>query len=244
MSSRISVIIPTYQHGRTLGACLDSLFQQTRQPDEIIVVNNGSTDDTLSRLAPYLDKITYIDFQKNHGAPAARMAGFQRSTGSLLFFCDADVVAEPTMLATLEQALDAHPEASYAYSSFFWGRRRFASRAFDPEALRQNNYVNTMSLIRREHFPGFDLSLKRFQDWDLWLTMLEQGHTGIFVEAFLFTAQQDRRRTGISHWLPSWMYRIPWKRLGWMPRAVRAYDQAREVIIKKHGFRQNNRKSK
>ncbi|MBI5793692.1 glycosyltransferase [Candidatus Uhrbacteria bacterium] len=230
----ISVIIPTYQHGKTITACLDSLLAQTRRPDEIIVVNNGSTDDTRSRLEPYLDRIVYLDFQENQGAPAARMAGFGRSTGSLLFFCDADVVAEPTMLETLEQALSAHPEASYAYSSFFWGHRWFASHAFDANALRKNNYINTMSLIRREHFPGFDPSLKRFQDWDLWLTMLEQGHTGVFVDAFLFTVQQDGGRRGISTWLPSFMYRIPWKRIGWTPRAIKDYRSAREIIVVKH----------
>lgn len=230
----ISVIIPTYQHGRTLPMCLDSLLSQTRRPDEIIVVNNGSTDDTISRLDVYLDRIIYIDFTDNQGAPAARMAGFERSTGSLLLFCDADVVAEPTMLEILEKELQAHPEASYVYSSFFWWRRRFTSRPFDPDALRENNYINTMSLIRREHFPGFDLSLKRFQDWDLWLTMLETGHTGVFVDAFLFTVQQDRSRRGISQWLPAFVYRIPWQRLGWAPRVIRSYEEAHEIVKRKH----------
>ncbi|MFA4845806.1 MAG: glycosyltransferase family A protein [Patescibacteria group bacterium] len=234
MTSGISVIIPTYQHGTTITDCLDSLFGQTRKPDEIIVVNNGSTDDTESRLKPYQDRIIYLDYQEHQGAPVARMAGFERSTGSLLLFCDADVIVEPTMLETLEKTLDAHSEASYAYSSFFWGRRRFASHAFDPDALRENNYINTMSLIRREHFPGFDLALKRFQDWDLWLTMLESGHTGVFVDAFLFTVQQDHGRRGISTWLPSFMYRIPWKRLGWEPRAIREFEVTRKVIIDKH----------
>lgn len=214
--------------------CLDSLLRQTRLPDEVIVVNNGSTDDTRARLSPYIDRITYLDFQQNEGAPAARMAGFERSTGSLLFFCDADVVAETTMLEELEKALQTHPDASYAYSSFFWGRRRFVSHAFDHDALRENNYINTMSLIRREHFPGFDLSLRRFQDWDLWLTMLEQGHTGVFVDAFLFTVQQQRGRRGISQWLPSFVYRIPWKKLGWTPRAVNAHEKSRQIIRKKH----------
>jgi hypothetical protein len=162
------------------------------------------------------------------------MNGFERSTGSLLLFCDADVMAEPTMLAEFQKALEIHPEASYAYSSFYWGRKRFPSRPFDPEALRDNNYVNTMSLIRREHFPGFDLSLKRFQDWDLWLTMLEQGRTGTLVDAFLFTVQQDHGRHGISHWIPSFLYRIPWKKLGWMPRAIRSYEDARAIVKKKH----------
>ena len=233
MTPAISVIIPTYQHGRTLAVCLDSLLRQTRVPDEIIVVDDGSTDDTTQRLAPYQGRVTIVR-QDNQGAPSARMAGFERSTGSLLLFCDADVLAEPTMLEELQKTLEVHPEASYAYSSFIWVHRRFVSRDFDPVALQQNNYINTMSLIRREHFPGFDLALKRFQDWDLWLTMLEAGHTGVFVDAFLFTVLQDQGRRGISTWLPSFMYRIPWKQIGWAPRSVMVYEEAAEIIRRKH----------
>ncbi|MBI4438059.1 glycosyltransferase family 2 protein [Candidatus Uhrbacteria bacterium] len=233
--SGISVIIPTYQHGKTIAACLESLFAQTRPPEEILVVDDGGTDDTRARLAPYLDRIQYV-FQENRGAPAARMAGFSRSTGDLILFCDADVVAAPTLLEDLERALALHPEASYAYASFSLGRRRFRSHTFDARALRSNNFIHTTSLIRRAHFPGFDLSLKRFQDWDLWLTMLEQGRTGVFVDAFLFTVTHARGRRGISQWLPEIAYRIPWKRLGWTPRRVQRYQEARRIIERKHSL--------
>lgn len=54
-------------------------------------------------------------------------------------------------------------------------------RDFSAAALGRGNYISTMSLIRTEKFPGFDETLPRFQDWDLWLTMLRKGNTGVFT---------------------------------------------------------------
>jgi len=231
MTPKISVIIPTYQHGDTIETCLLSLFNQTFKDFEIIVVNDGSTDNTAKILKKYQDKIKIIN-QKNLGAPAARNRGFRESIGQFVIFCDADVKAKPEMLAKMFEALEKHPEVSYAYSSFNWGWKTFNLHEFDAGALKKMNYITSTSLIRREHFPGWDKGLKKFQDWDLWLTMLEQGHTGIWVPEILFTIKP--RRKGISHWLPSFIYKIPWQRFGWMPKEVKKYNEALKIIKKKH----------
>jgi len=228
---KISVIIPTYQHGDTIGACLLSLFNQTFRDFEIIVVNDGSTDNTAEVLEKYKDRIKIIN-QENLGAPAARNRGFEESTGEFVIFCDADVDAKPKMLQKMLEALEKNPEASYAYSSFMWGRKEFGLHEFDDEALKKMNYITSTTLIRREHFPGWDENLKKFQDWDLWLQMLEQKHVGVWVPEFLFTVKP--RKTGISSWLPSVVYKIPWKRLGWMPKEVKKYNEALKIIKEKH----------
>ncbi len=229
----ISVIIPSYQHAATIGACLDSVFAQTRLPDEVIVVNDGSTDGTETALAPYLARIVHIA-QNNQGGNAARNRGFGASRGDLVIFCDADVVMRPDMLAKMERALDDHPEASYSYAGFRFGWKKFPSFPFDAKRLREMNYVHTTSLVRREHFPGFDPSIRRFQDWDVWLTMLENTHVGTFVDEELFQVIDRSDRPGISQWRPSFVYRIPWRLLGWRPKSVRGYDAAREIIVQKH----------
>jgi len=240
----ISVIIPSYQHAKTIAECLNSIFFQTRKPDEIIVVNDGSTDETERILAAYADRLpptpgvggSRVLTQANQGGNAARNNGFAASTGDLVIFCDADAVMAPDMLATMEKALADHSEASYAYGGFRFGWKSFRSFPFNAGLLRRMNFVHTTSLIRREHFPGFDPAIKRFQDWDVWLTMLGAGHVGTFVDRELFHVIDRSDRPGISQWRPSFLYKIPWARLGWKPSSVRRYDEARRIIVAKHGL--------
>lgn len=233
--STLSVIIPTYQHAATIAECLDSVLSQTRRPDEIIVVNDGSTDGTEDVLARYQGRVRVL-VQANQGGNAARNNGFDASLGDLVIFCDADVVMRPDMLETMERVLAEHPETSYAYGGFRFGWKGFRSYAFDADRLRRMNFIHTTSLIRRECFPGFDTSIRRFQDWDVWLTMLSQGHLGAFVDDELFQVIDRSDRPGISQWRPSILYRIPWHRLGWKPDSIQRYDDARRVIAQKHGL--------
>ncbi|NQV90253.1 glycosyltransferase family 2 protein [Candidatus Uhrbacteria bacterium] len=231
--SRISVIIPTYQHAETLPSVLDSILNQSRKPDEIIVINDGSTDNTEAVLAPYQEHITYFS-QKNQGAPTARNLGFTHSRGEYVIFWDADVIGEPTMLERLETALENHPEASWAYSSFCWGKKLFLSTYFDQEKLRKENFIHTSALIRRDVSPRFDESLRRFQDWDLWLTLSQSGKQGIFVDEPLYRVLVASGRPSLSKWIPKFLYHIPWKHIGWTPRVIQEHQRAREIIVKKH----------
>jgi len=230
---KISVIIPAYQHADTITACIDSVLNQTFTDIEIIVVDDGSTDATANRLRPYLGRIRYVRTE-NAGAPAARNAGFRLSAGMFVIFCDADIIMRPDMLATLHDALRAHPDAAYAYSGFRFGWGRMRPISFDPERLRRMNFIHTSSLIRRESFPGFDESLKKFQDWDLWLTILQGGGVGVVVPEFLFTAKP--RRDGMSYWVPRIFYSPLFEAFGVTLRTVARYREAAEVIARKHGL--------
>lgn len=234
--SDISVIIPAYQHAKTLERCLEAVLVQTRQPKEIIVVDDGSTDNTLDILEPYRSKGVQVYSQENQGSNPTRNRGFELSSGSRVIFLDSDAVMRPDMLEKLSMALDEHPEASFAYSAFRFGWKRFRSFSFDAGRLKKMNYIHTSALIRREAFPGFDENIKRFQDWDLWLTILERGGEGVLVKEELFTALQDEERSGIaiSSWRPSFFYKIPW--FGRKPESVKKYETAREIILKKHGL--------
>ncbi|MDP2656216.1 MAG: glycosyltransferase family A protein [bacterium] len=229
----ISVIIPTYNRADQLPKTLDAIFTQNYKEIEVIVVNDGCTDDTENILAPYWDRIHYFK-QENKGAPVARNLGFRHSKGAYLMFADDDQEFAPHAFSTLVSALETHPDASYAYYSFYWGVKLFPGRPFDADFLRRQPYIHTSALIRREQFPGFDESIKKFQDWDLWLTMLEQGHTGYFVDDVLATIVQRKAGTGISTWMPKIMYKIPWKKFGIHIKAIEKYETAMKVIQKKH----------
>lgn len=166
--------------------------------------------------------------QKHRGASAARNAGFSESAGRLVIFWDADTVARPRMLEKMKKMLDNHPESSYVYSQFRFGWKKMKSHKFSADLLKQMNYIDTTSLIRRIDAAAFDESLNRFQDWDLWLTMLENNKTGILIPEVLFKKIAGGRK-GISRWLPSFFYKLPWRL-----SAVQNYRQALEIVLKKH----------
>lgn len=226
-----SVIIPTYNHARELRRCLASLHTQTFRDFEVIVVDDGSTDDTQRVLEEYRDALRSINIPHS-GANVARNRGFQESSGKYLLFCDADVRMKPIMLADMVVALRMHPEASFAYASFNFGWKLFRLFPFDPERLARENYIHTTSLIRREHFPSFDENIRRLQDWDLWLTMMEQGRSGVWIPKVLFSVKP--RRSGMSAWLPRIAYRIPWKRFGIRIKRLEQYEEAQRIIAQKH----------
>lgn len=229
----ISIIIPIYNQANHLDNCLVSIKKQTYDNYEIIVVDDGSSDHIKTIINKYRKifglKISYFE-QENRGAGAARNRGAGIAKGEYIIFCDADVIMEPNMLELMIKTLRENPGASFCYSSFFWGRRKFKLWPYDAERLKQLPYINTASLIRRQHFPGFDEKLKRFQDWDLWLTMAEAGHSGVWLNQILYRVNTGGAQT-MSHWLPGSAYKfLPFL------SAVKKYNQAKEVIIKKHSL--------
>lgn len=233
MNPLISIIIPTYNDAPYLTRCLDSVFGQTLNDFEVIVVNDGSTDNTFEVLEGYRDRINLIS-QENQGRNPARMRGFSETSGNYLLFLDSDIEMAPDMLEQLYQALESNSNASFAYGQFKFGTKFFHNYPYDPELLRKMNYIHTSALIRREHFPGFDPAIKKFQDWDVWLTMLRNGHVGTFVEQEIFHAHVDGQ--ALSKWLPAAAYKIPWRYIGWKPKRIREYEEAKRIINEKHGL--------
>jgi hypothetical protein len=134
------------------------------------------------------------------------------------------------MIEKMHDALIQHPSSSYVYSKFKFGWKTMHGGYFDAKKLKENNFIDTTSLLRRSDFCGFDESLKRFQDWDLWLTLLEKNKSGIFIPEVLYT-KTTRFGRGISSWLPSFAYHLPWK-----IKAVKDFESAREVVARKHGL--------
>lgn len=228
----ISIIIPVYKQADKLAACLESILRQSFKDYEVIVVNDGSPDNVKKAAQLYKDSLplSYYELPFNHGAPAARNFGCQKARGDYLFFCDADAVLKPEALSSLYNTLLASPLAGYAYSSFIWGRKLFKVGEFRADKLKSGPFIHTMSLIRRTAFPaaGWDEKIKKFQDWDLWLTMLAAGQTGVWLNQVLFTIKPGGV---ISQWLPSFFYKI----FPFLP-AVKKYRQAMEIIKQKHSL--------
>jgi hypothetical protein len=204
--------------------------------DEVILVDDGSTDGLTTKLE---GKIWPFPFrfrrlEKNQGAPVARNLGFKESVGDEVIFLDADADLVPTALEKMHAALAAHPDAAFAYPSFKFGSKLFKGRPFDVEFLKRKNYIHTSALMRRSAFPGFDESLKKFQDWDLWLTIAEKGGKGVWIDEVLFTLKP--RENGMSRWVPKVLFWIPWDVFGYLPAEVKKYRDAEEIVMVKHGY--------
>ncbi len=231
----ISVIIPVYNQADKITKTLESLVNQSYQDFEVIIVNDGSRDNLDEVLEKFLNRTKsnntfFIIHQANQGAPAARNNGWRKSRGQYLLFCDADAVLVPNALELMLNELNSHPESSYVYSSFMWGSKLFKLGPFDADKLRQAPYIHTMSLIRRNDFPtvGWDESIKKLQDWDLWLTMLEQGHGGLWINQVLFKVSPGGT---ISSWLPAAAYKL----FPFLP-AVKRYNEAMKIVKVKHNL--------
>ncbi|MBI4434583.1 glycosyltransferase [Candidatus Uhrbacteria bacterium] len=223
---RIAVVVPVWNDRGSLRRCLTALAGQTFSDIEVVVIDDGSTPPVELRVKSDEVRVRLIR-QEHAGAPAARNRGARETESELIMFCDADIELIPNALERMVRTLDAHPEASYAYSAFRFGWKLFRSFPFDAGLLRRMPHIHTTALTRRAHFPGFDESLTRFQDWDLWLTMLERGHVGIHIPEVLFTIRNTRGT--MSRWVPSFMHRLPWR-----SRRVREYDAAAEIVQRKH----------
>lgn len=115
MPPLVSTVIPVYNNEATIGAAVESVLAQDFRDQEIIVVNDGSTDATAQILRDYKDKIRIVE-QPNRGVAAARNAGVKAGSGKFLAFLDADDVWLAGRLAKTVAALDANHEAVLAFS--------------------------------------------------------------------------------------------------------------------------------
>ncbi len=232
----ISIIIPVYNQADKITATLKSIEAQSYRDYEVIIVNDGSTDDVDLVFGEFVknsqDQNSYLFInQENKGAPAARNKGFASSSGEYLFFCDADAVLGANALELMLKTLNDNPDAAYAYSSFYWGEKFFKIGIIDAKKLEAAPCIHTMSLIRRSDFPakGWDESIKKLQDWDLWLTIWqEKGKLGVFIKNPLFKVSPGGT---ISSWLPSFAYKF----LPFLPK-VKKYKNAVKIVKDKHGL--------
>ena len=173
----VSVVIPAYNAARFLPDAIASIRQQSYEPLEIILVDDGSTDETRSLVERWPD-VRYLH-QQNQGAAAARNAGIQAARGDLLAFLDADDVWTPDHLRLLLPHLLADPQLR-----FVWGTTRIVELNEDAadtrtyEVLRENvpMFLLGSALYRTSVFTEvgrFDPTLRIVHDMD-WLAAARQ----------------------------------------------------------------------
>jgi GT2 family glycosyltransferase len=196
----ISSITPLYNHGDLIGEALDSLALGAGPSTELIVVDDGSTDDSLQATLRWLrahDQVpaVVIRHERNRGLAHARNTAAQFARGRFLFLLDADNTVFPGCLERLADALRADPDAAFAYPliarhDIFGPLGLHAPFGWDPNRLRHGNYIDAMAMIRRSalvQLGGYstDRRLYGWEDYDLWCRMAEQGLHGVLVPSVL-----------------------------------------------------------
>jgi len=186
MSLTISVVVPAYNVERTILETIESVQQQTFSDFEIIVIDDGSTDQTSEIVKSLEDERIKIFSYPNGGLPVARNRGISHATGKFIAFIDADDLWTSDKLELQLAALQQHPEAGVAYSwtSDFVDEQKENLYSYEPMFFEGNVLPNLLvknflvsgsnPLIRREAIESvgeFDPMLKSCEDWDFYLRL-------------------------------------------------------------------------
>lgn len=198
-----SIVIPAFQAAQTIGAALASAAAQTRPALEILVCDDGSTDDLEGALAPWLDRVVLLR-KENGGAASARNLGTRAARGDFVTFLDADDTYEPRRLEALAGLAAARPELDILVTDAYLesgGRRigRFAETTpFADEgqrtAILRSCFVGGWPAVRRSVLlaaGGFDETLRIAHDWDCWIRLVIEGARAGYVDEPLMTYRLD-----------------------------------------------------
>jgi glycosyltransferase involved in cell wall biosynthesis len=200
--SKVSVVMTCYNYGRYLSGAIDSVLKQTYPVFEIILVDDGSTDETEEVVGAYLDdpRLKYV-YQNNAGQANAKNTGIKNSSGEFIAFIDADDCWCPEKLEK-QMACFKNTEVGVVYclakylneegQEIFYemtGPYLQPKRGWVTDWLLFDNFVQfSSSVVRKEcldKFGTFDEALKMGIDWDLWLR-ISTAYTFDFVKEQLF----------------------------------------------------------
>jgi glycosyltransferase involved in cell wall biosynthesis len=201
-ASRIAVVIPAYNASAYIEDAIKSVLAQSMPADEIVVVDDGSTDNTAEVVARVSARVVVLR-QKNAGQGSARQHGVEATTADLLLFLDADDILHTFALEKLATALFSRPLAALAYGrAEIWSPTDQFPSHVDPSAagsgedlwgiLLRGNFIRTPGcvLVRRSALTQVggwdaDVTLKGNEDWELWLRLAETSSFVFVPETLL-----------------------------------------------------------
>jgi glycosyltransferase involved in cell wall biosynthesis len=196
----VSFVIPAYNPGTALLEAARSAREQTHEAVEIIVVNHGTdTAEGKAAIQSVLRLAHHYIEQPNRGVSAARNAGFRAATGAYVVPLDCDDLPDRRYVAECLAAIEAHPEAAFAYTdSRVIGRRKYIERYRDYNlyALLQRNILPYAGLIRKESWEaagGYDERMRPgHEDWEFWLRLGANARYGHHLGKVLFQYRKSR----------------------------------------------------
>ena len=181
---KISVIVPTYNRAAMLVGCIEGTLCQIMKDFELVIVSDGSTDETETIVKSYGDpRIVFLE-KENGGQASARNLGIGRARGKYIALCDDDDQYYPDHLLTLTNLLQASPEVALAYSDALWCYQDSSIKAeirysqdFDKKTLENYNYITPVnvlfrkSCLKKSGLFNEDPALKGLEDWDFFMRL-------------------------------------------------------------------------
>lgn len=194
---KVSVVIPCYRHAKYLPEAVESVINQSYQDFEILIVNDGSPDETTEvaerLISKYPNHRIRLLVQTNQGLATARNNAIREALGQYILPLDADDKIKPTFLEKTVQLLDENEDLGFAYTihTEFGDRGNTASTAeYDVRELSQHNIPPYASLYRKkvwEDVGGYHSNLKwGYEDWDFWIGAGAKGWYGRLIAEPLF----------------------------------------------------------
>ena len=200
---KVSIIIPTYNSASTIAETIASVQQQSVTDYEIIVIDDGSQDNTIDVVKSIIEPRLKLFPYQNGGVAIARNRGIDRATGEYIAFLDADDLWSPDKLASQIEALDRHPQAKVAYSWVSYmdeqGKLLFSGTPFTyqgnvyPQLLQTNFLTNASNiLVHRDVLDtvtGFNPQLAYTADWDFYLRLAKNFEFAVVPQYQIFYRQ-------------------------------------------------------
>lgn len=213
----VTVVLPTYNRADILPDSIESVLEQTYEDFELIVVDDGSSDETGQVVDGFDDpRLRYIRHETNQGISAARNTGIAHARGDIVAFQDSDDEWLPDKLRRHVEAFDdAPPEVGVVYTGMYrevdGDERYLPPPEVEPKVGKINdvivrrNFISTqMAAVRRECFDtvgGFDEELTALVDWELWIRLSQQYQFELVDEALVRAAVEpdsiSKNLTGI-----------------------------------------------
>lgn len=204
---KVSVIIPCYNQSEYIQECLDSVIAQTFKDFEVIIIDDGSTDNSWKIIQKYTARYPFISaiHQKNQGVILARNKAIQKAKGLYIFPLDADDKMTPQVLEKCSAILDKNSEIGIVGGqTVFFGIKtgKFELPAYNFPAILANNCLVCSCMFRRsdwEKVGGYNPNMiYGWEDYDFWLSLIEMGRQVYqFDDVFLYYRQLPKTRSTV-----------------------------------------------
>jgi glycosyltransferase involved in cell wall biosynthesis len=196
----VSIVTPSYNMATYLPKTIESVLGQDYPRIEYIVVDGGSTDESLAILSRYQDRLSYSS-GPDAGASDAIFQGLRRARGEIVAWINADDTLLPGAVRTAVRFLERNPEVDVVYGEGWWidgdGQviRRYPSLPFDPKVLERDCFIcQPAAFIRTAAYGRCELDPKVAWsfDYDLWIRMAKMGMRFAFLPEYLANSRMHR----------------------------------------------------